>query len=364
MTDDTLKTLFHPFETGMLDLPVPGTRALFLGARPGLPLPGGFAAEITAVQGFRPDLLGLKREGVNAVPEPQGEAYDLALVLAGRHRGQNEAWISEAQKRTKEGGLIVVAASKKDGGESLRKRVAELVGIEDQTAKYHGMVFWLRAGAAEFPQAPAETVGRFTTRPGMFSHGHADPGSSLLLANLPSNLKGDIADFCAGWGFLSADLAERTGVKSVDLYEADHASLQAAKAGLADMRVPMNFYWRDLLTEKAERPYDVVVMNPPFHAGGHAAEPNLGKNMIRAAAAALKGSGRLFLVANRGLPYERELAAIFAQTGELARDGNYKILWAVEPQTRNQARREKEAQEMRRGRSGATGAPRGAGRPK
>jgi 16S rRNA (guanine1207-N2)-methyltransferase len=67
-------------------------------------------------------------------------------------------------------------------------------------------------------------------------------------------------------------------------------------------------------------------MNPPFHEG-RAADPALGQAFIEAAAKALRSGGRLFLVANRGLPYEAVLAGRFPQSGELARDGNYKILW-------------------------------------
>ena len=54
MAQETLKTLFHPFDTGALDAPGADTRALFLGAEPGFRLPEDFKAQLTAVQGFRP----------------------------------------------------------------------------------------------------------------------------------------------------------------------------------------------------------------------------------------------------------------------------------------------------------------------
>ncbi len=40
-----------------------------------------------------------------------------------------------------------------------------------------------------------------------------------------------------------------------------------------------------------------------------------------------KPGGRLFLVANRGLPYEKTLAGLFAAHGEFGRDAAYKLLW-------------------------------------
>ena len=68
----------------------------------------------------------------------------------------------------------------------------------------------------------------------MFSHDRIDAGSRLLAEHLPDNFKGRAADFGAGWGYLSAVLAERTtGLKAIDLYEADFESLEAARINLA-----------------------------------------------------------------------------------------------------------------------------------
>jgi 16S rRNA (guanine1207-N2)-methyltransferase len=51
--------------------------------------------------------------------------------------------------------------------------------------------------------------------------------------------------------------------------------------------------------------------------------------MILAAARALKPGGRLYLVANRQLPYEQVLAKEFRKSGETVRDARYKVLQAV-----------------------------------
>ncbi|PSM16848.1 class I SAM-dependent methyltransferase [Nitratireductor sp. StC3] len=339
MSENATKTLFHPFENGTLPVPGAKQRALFLGAVPGFRLPDGFAANLQAVQGFRPDFLALDRHGVAVTPEPQGDGYDLALVLLGRHRGQNEARIAEAYARTKNGGLVLVAGGKKDGVDSLRKRLGKLIALDGSLSKHHGIAFWFARAEAAAPvmaelafSGRAVTVdGRFRAAPGMFSHDRIDPASRLLADHLPQDLAGRAADFGAGWGYLAAALLERAGqhLSGLDLYEADHAALEAAKTNLASQagRTPLGFHWRDLLSEPVPRHYDVVVMNPPFHHG-RAAEPAIGTGMIRAASAALKPGGRLFLVANRGLPYETDLAAMFATSGETLRDTRFKLLWA------------------------------------
>ncbi|SMH35387.1 class I SAM-dependent methyltransferase [Mesorhizobium australicum] len=334
--DDAQRTLFHPFETGDMDVPGKGARVLFLGAEPGFRLPEGFAAELTLVQGFRPDFLKLKAGRHRVVPVADGEGYDLVLVLTGKHKGLNEILIAEAMRRGSPASVILVAGSKDDGIASLRKRLEALAPIEGSLSKFHGQAFWLhrpadaRAVAAmlENPHREALIGGRFRATPGMFSHDRIDAGSRLLAQHIPPDLSGAVADFCAGWGYLAAEALERcAGVASLDLFEADFASLEAAKLNLADARVPVGFHWADLASEPVPRKFDAIVMNPPFHQG-RAADPAIGNAMIRAASAALKPNGRLYMVANRGLPYEAALSAGFRQSGELVRDQTYKVLWA------------------------------------
>jgi 16S rRNA (guanine1207-N2)-methyltransferase len=337
MSIPALRTLFHPFETGMLEMPDSQARILFLGAKPGLRLPEGFDAEPSLVQGFRPDVLSLQREGHQVLPQAEGTDYDVAFVLCGRHRGENELWIAEALERVGDGALVLIAGGNEDGIASLARRIGKLVALEGKSPKYHGLAFWLRAPAeslavtAELRQsnAPPPVDGRFETSPGMFSHDRIDAGSKLLVEALPADLSGRVADFCAGWGYLSAELLLRCPkVSSIDLYEADFASLEAARRNLVNAgAVATQFFWRDLLAEPVKSRYDTIVMNPPFHQG-RAAEPEIGQKLIAAAAKALKGRGTLYLVANKGLPYEKALAASFAEHRQIAGDGAFKVFAA------------------------------------
>lgn len=339
MNDASLKTLFHPFEAGLIEPPGEGAHALFLNAAPGFRLPEGLRAQVTAVQDFRPSFLALEAAGHDVVPQPHGEGYDLALVLAGRHRGQNELWVADALRRVRPGGPVMVAGGRTDGAASLKKRVGALAPLAGHAAKSHGVAFWLSRGddaeaaaaALEAANPPLVLEGGFRTVPGLFSHDRIDAGSRLLAGALPADLAGRVADFGAGWGFLSVALARRApAVAAIDLYEAGFAACEAARANMAALapHVAGEVLWRDLLAEETQRGYDAVVMNPPFHQG-RAAEPSIGEAMIRAAAAALRPGGRLHLVANCPLPYEAVLQRAFSRHGETCRDDRYKVLWAV-----------------------------------
>ncbi len=327
------QTLFHPFAAGLLPLPEAGARLLFLGAQPGFRLPEGIEASLLAVQGFRPWFLDLAREGWTVTPEANSASYDAALVLCGRHRGENEARLRDALIRLRPCGLLVVGGGKTEGVDSLRKRVSTWLPIDGHAAKHHGTVFWatrpevLPLEVTAFDEdGPA--VDGFHAAPGMFSHREIDPASKLLADHLPDGLHGAVADFGAGWGYLSARVAKHDRVEAIDLYEADWASLQAARRNLATREaLPLGFFWTDLLRETVERRYDAIVMNPPFHQG-RAADPSMGQNMIAAAARALKPGGRLFLVANRGLPYDETLGEHFAHVAEIVRDSRFKVIAA------------------------------------
>jgi len=335
MAAEPLKTLFHPYEAEAVALPKKGERVLFLGAEPGFRLPQGFAAELRLVQGFRPHFRALQAAGFHVTPQADGAAFDAALVLAGRHRGLNELNIAEAIERVAPGGLILVAGGKEDGIASLRKRLDELVPLDGNLPKHHGIALWFRrpadAGLAAVLRAanPALVVeGSFGTAPGMFSFDRIDAGSKLLVDNLPNDLRGAVADFCAGWGYVAAEVAARSpAVSGLDLYEADFGALEAAKGNVGKAGVEPGFFWVDLLAEPVERRYDAIVMNPPFHRS-RAAEPEIGAGMIRAAAKALKPGGRLFMVANRQLPYEKVLSAAFSSHAELASEGMFKVFAA------------------------------------
>lgn len=334
MAAEPLKTLFHPFEAEALPLPRKDARILFLGAEPSFRLPSGFDATLRLVQGFRPHFRALQATGYTVTPQVEGAAFDAALVLAGRHRGQNEMRIAQAIECVAPGGLIVVAGSKDDGIDSLRKRIGVLAPLEGHLPKHHGVAFWFPQAGEGIAEAlrsanpPAMVDARFHTAPGMFSFDRIDAGSKLLAAHLPGDLRGNLADFCAGWGYLAAEVAARSpDIAGLDLFEADFEALEAARLNVRPAAVEPRFFWTDLLTETVERRYDTIVMNPPFHSS-RAAEPEIGAGMIRAASKVLKPGGKLFMVANRQLPYEQVLAATFSSHAEIVREGAFKVFSA------------------------------------
>ena len=335
MSSDIQRALVHPFVSGLLDPPRADRHVLVIGATQGLQLPADFAARTVLIQGFRPYFRTLQAAGWDVQVRTHGSGYDVILVELGRHRGQNESRLGEALRLARPGGLVVAAGGKLDGATSLYKRVSAILPACGHLSKYHCTVFWFERPCrlpdlSQVLQAgePDMIEGRFHTAPGMFSHRAVDTGSRLLVETLPDKITGEVADFCAGWGYVAATIAERHHTLArLDLYEADHDSLQAARLNIRARATPVGYFWQDLLNEPAVRCYDLIVMNPPFHIARRA-DPGIGKGLLQAAAQALKPRGQLFLVANQGLPYEQTLRHNFRDVREQRRAEGFKVMSA------------------------------------
>jgi 16S rRNA (guanine1207-N2)-methyltransferase len=336
MTNGALKTLFLPFEDEILPLPGKGAHWLFLGAEADREITAEWQGVLTCLQPFKPAYLTLQKAGFNAVPRLQGEErFDGALILIGKHRGRNEAWLEQAFSQVNPGGTIVVSGDKKLGVDSFRKTVEAIAPVTDRLSKHHAVALWftrpqevnskqIQALIAE----PTKLEDRFTTGPGMFSHTAIDKGSALLVRHFEGRIIGHVADFGAGWGYLASEVLNHPEkLKSLALYEADFEALEAARMNITGDEFPVSFYWHDVNREAIAESYDTIVMNPPFHAA-RSADPTMGQGFIAVAAKRLKPGGKLLLVANRQMPYEAGLRSLFKSVLPLEDNAGYKIIEA------------------------------------
>jgi 16S rRNA (guanine1207-N2)-methyltransferase len=336
MASGALQTLFLPFEDEILPAPDKGARWLFLGAEADGNIAEKWHDVLTCLQPFKPDYLALQKAGFNAVPRLKGEErFDGALILIGKHRGRNESWLAQALSHVVPGGTIVVSGDKKLGVDSFRKTVEGLVPVIDRLSKHHAAAFWFtQPGELNIDKIqtlvaePTKLEGRFTTGPGMFSHTAIDKGSAMLVKHFEGRINGHVADFGAGWGYLASQVLNHPEkLKSLALYEADFEALEAAKLNVISTEIPVAFHWNDVNSEAITEIYDTIVMNPPFHAG-RSADPTMGQGFIAVAAKRLKPGGKLLLVANRQMPYEAGLKALFKSVLPLEDAAGYKIIEA------------------------------------
>lgn len=341
--DAALETLFLPFANGMLAWPAQG--ALFLRARDGWPLHQQALPGLVCQQSFKPDVDALQRSAieVHAGTDSLGdESFPLVLVLPPRQRDEARALFAQALARVRPGGIVIACSANDEGAKSDEADLARIAGPVSTLSKNKCRVFWTAPGQAQGDaelaarwrtlDAPRPIAdGRFRSRPGVFAWDRVDAASALLAAQLPADLAGRAADLGAGWGYLSAELLQRcAGVHALDVYEAEARALDLARENLDHFaaRVAIDYRWHDVSTGLPQT-YDVIVSNPPFHAGGRADRPDIGRRFIAVAAAALNPGGRLWLVANRHLPYEAVLNDSFGSVRIVAQQHGFKIVEAI-----------------------------------
>jgi 16S rRNA (guanine1207-N2)-methyltransferase len=317
------RALAYAFDSGALA----ADRAFFLRAE-APPL-----ADVECEQSFRPEFLRLKQAGKSVVPRLGDGSYPLGLLLLTKHKEESFANIARAWASLETGGTMVCAGANDDGAASLERQAGKVFDLTGSLSKFHCRVFWLVKDERTPPDywrglAGLQPVaGGWLSQPGIFSWDRIDDGSALLARHLPNDLTGKVADFGCGWGYLAERvLAANPGVMRIDLIDAEHRAIEAAEANVTDRRAA--FHWLDLTSEPATTSYDAIVCNPPFHTG-RASTPALGQQVIEAAARALRPGGRLYMVANRGLPYEPLLKARFASFETLADNNKFRVTVAV-----------------------------------
>ena len=314
-------------ESGALTLPAVGD-ILVLRPRAGddlSPLPRD---RVVVRTGFRPDVDHFAARGWAVAGDGP---FAAAVVCLPRAKAAAFALIAEALAALPPGAPVLLDGQKTDGIESVLK-ACRAAGLQmgEVLSKAHGKAAVLTAAPPPAGWAAQDTVveGGFITRPFCFSADGPDRGSALLAAALPAKLPARVADLGAGWGYLSRAILSRPGVIELDVVEAEAEALACARLNLPDPRA--RFHWADAVGFKPARLWDAVVMNPPFHTTRDA-DPALGEAFLRAAQRYLAPSGSLWLVANRHLPYDRSLTALFREVEEIGGDTAFRLTRAALP---------------------------------
>ena len=281
------------------------------------------------------DLAGLSDVSVEATYYPDHQYWDaMGFVGDGAARAATLVVLPRSKTLARSmivsaittGGLVIVDGQKTEGVESIYKDIRKVSPISGVIAKGHGRLFWFEAGETPKWDTSVKSPDGYTTVAGVFSESKIDAGSALLAGHL-EDLKGEVADLGAGWGYLSREILTHVGVTHLDMIEAENTALECAVENTNDQRA--RAVWTDALNYTGG-PYDTVISNPPFHAS-RAGDPDLGKGFIATAARILKPRGVFYMVANRHLPYEAELDAKFARVEELSGSGAFKIFRATRP---------------------------------
>ena len=238
-----------------------------------------------------------------------------------------------ALRALKVGGRLDVMAPKDKGGSRLAKELKGFgVSFAEEAKAHHRRAILTRPETVEgLDEAIASGAPRVVagldawSQPGVFAWDRIDNGTALLADALPA-LKGNGIDLGCGYGALATVVLRSAAVKSLKLVDLDRRAVEAARKNITDERV--SFDWADVRLLEGDGTLDFVVSNPPFHDGG-VEDKRLGQKFIRKSADLLKKGGVAWIVANRHLPYEKDLEEAFKRVRMVADQNGFKIFEAV-----------------------------------
>ncbi len=276
--------------------------------------------------------------GAPPVEDLRRESLDCIGIAAPPNTRERRYVLAQAVRALRPGGCMTVVARKDRGGLRL-KRELQSFGFEVEERARRGERICrclkpdqideaaidsaIRLGGPQRPTALA-----LWSQPGLFSWDRLDPGSRLLLDHL-GDLAGAGADFGCGVGALALGILRSAAVATLCCIDIDLRATRLARLNIEDPRA--RILQQDLRSRAqpaADELLDFVVTNPPFHWRGDS-DVALGGAFILAARRSLRRKGRVLLVANVALPYERILKAHFDESSEVSRAGGFKVLQGI-----------------------------------
>lgn len=105
---------------------------------------------------------------------------------------------------------------------------------------------------------------KFTSNSGLFSHGHVDPASSLLIHNMPK-LSGSLLDLGCGYGPIGIVLGKTNQIE-LTMSDVNKRALEYAERNCIENEVKAEIIHSDCF-RNIKKTFNQIAINPPIHAG-------------------------------------------------------------------------------------------------
>ena len=282
------------------------------------------------------------------LPGTQSKKYDAVFIQIPKGRKLCRRWLLQAYQVLISGGNVYIAGSKQTGIQSSIKDAMELFGngrimaykkgnrlshlvkqLEESSLPDWAYSPGITPGTwVEFSVSISDHCYQIRSLPGVFSFDHLDAGTKILLnaVNIQAGCK--VLDVGCGFGIIGV-FAATHGAGWVDLIDNDFLAIASCKETAAINRINnTSVITSDLLDQVYANKYDLILSNPPFHAG-HAVDYQIAEAIIRQSFQVLNPGGQLCIVANRFIRYDRLINGIFGNVLCLTESGRFHVLSGI-----------------------------------
>jgi 16S rRNA (guanine1207-N2)-methyltransferase len=265
--------------------------------------------------------------------------YGQAVVHLQKGRDATRLALAEAWRRLDIGGRLLLVGGNALGVKTAVKRLSNELDApaEILANRARARVACWRRDTSPGPICPEVTpievetaADRFTLRSaaGVFSADAVDPGTAMLLEHLDHvEPPRRIFDPGCGLGVLGLSALRRWPDARALLADVDHRAVACASGSADDLDLSSRaeLMWWDATRDPVPSfRCDLVLLNPPFHTGVPV-DLQPARAIFRAIDSVLAPGGRALVVANRTLPWERDLREI-GGLRPLADQRGYKVL--------------------------------------
>lgn len=265
--------------------------------------------------------------------------FDAVVIRIANDRLSLEMLIHAAAAHIKKTGEVFVYGMNDEGMKSTNHKLEPFFKqIETRVTKRHARVVSakellpnkpLKGKLSDWKESvPEAKKGQVIlaphTYPGIFAHGRIDPGTRLLLNNLPTPKPGaSVLDYGCGNGILSDALIHTQPDLRIDMLDIYALAVEAAKQNVPSATAIIS----DGLAAVAGRKYDLIISNPPVHRGK---DQHVGmlEAFIHGSKKHLNPGGELRVVVQRTLPIKEAFKDSGYVSKSIAQDTVYEV-WSA-----------------------------------
>lgn len=245
---------------------------------------------------------------------PDAATFDLVVLPLSRGKERQRFELTLAMERLRPQGTLLIWGYNQSGIQSLERDLrrsampvrkllsadsGRLLDVQGPLPQH----LHTRVSSILVQEQVAEIPFEFWTNSGSFAHGRLDAGTRFLLEHMPRQLKEPVLDLACGGGAIAAFIAAQ-GLRRIIMADVDWQSLRAAEKTAQSLYLPRPLA-SDIWEGITGGPFGTILINPPFHSSMRAkASYDFAQRFFVGAPSALRADGRIFLVANRQLPYE------------------------------------------------------------